>query len=306
MARRPSTPESTLKMYDSYLRSTRNITEATRHFYRGHTQIVMNMLLNGGREWRPWAVKEEDVVWLIDEIQSKGLAVATLRNYISGLTSLTRFYGNSVVSKMRIRYPHDARPNVRWISDDKARELALLRSDPMTDLIIHCGLCLGMRRIEILRLTPESFLGDRVRIHGKGPVGGKTRFMPYHPATPGIVATYMTYRRSLIDQAAERSGNVEIPPDLLLHYRGRRLGTYDKVKATAINNRVTAAGNKVGIERLANHMLRRTFGRTMWRDGVKIETISAMLGHDSIEQTLEYIGANIDDMQSAMDMFSLG
>lgn len=61
-----------------------------------------------------------------------------------------------------------------------------------------------------------------------------------------------------------------------------------------------------GHTQIVMNMLRRTFGRTMWRDGVKIETISAMLGHDSIEQTLEYIGANIDDMQSAMDMFSLG
>lgn len=305
MARRPYTPESSLKLYEAHLEKTRSITEATRHFYRGHAKIALNMLVAGGREWRPWLVQKEDVVWLIEEIRRKELAVATLRNYISGLTSLTLFYDNNVISKMRIRYPHDARPNVKWISDEKARELASLRTDPMTDLIVHCELCLGMRRVEVLRLTPESFLGDRVRIQGKGPVGGKTRFMPYHPSTSDILATYNNHRRSVIDQAKGRSHFVEVPPDLLIYYRYGRLRAYDQVKATAINNRVAAVGKKVGIENLANHMMRRTFGRTMWRDGVKIETISAMLGHDSIEQTLEYIGANIDDMQSAMQIFSL-
>ena len=86
---------------------------------------------------------------------------------------------------------------------------------------------------------------------------------------------------------------------------GGILGSYDPIRGTAISNRVTAAGDAAGIDRLSSHMCRRTFGRTLWRDGVKVETVAAMLGHESVDQTLKYIGADLYDMSAAMKQFSL-
>ena len=49
-----------------------------------------------------------------------------------------------------------------------------------------------------------------------------------------------------------------------------------------------------------NHTLRRTFGRQLWKSKVPIETISKILGHESISVTLLYIGVNNDDMSKAV------
>ena len=57
--------------------------------------------------------------------------------------------------------------------------------------------------------------------------------------------------------------------------------------------------------RFFNHTLRRTFGRTMYRSGVEVATISKMMGHESIDQTLKYIGVGLDDMSSAIQAFAL-
>lgn len=43
----------------------------------------------------------------------------------------------------------------------------------------------------------------------------------------------------------------------------------------------------------------------MYRSGVEVATISKMMGHESIDQTLKYIGVGLDDMSSAMQAFAL-
>ena len=43
----------------------------------------------------------------------------------------------------------------------------------------------------------------------------------------------------------------------------------------------------------------------MYRSGVEVATISKMMGHESIDQTLKYIGVDLDDMNNAMQAFAL-
>ena len=40
----------------------------------------------------------------------------------------------------------------------------------------------------------------------------------------------------------------------------------------------------------SNHTLRRTFGRKQWKLGTPIETISEVLGHESVDVTKNYLG----------------
>lgn len=42
----------------------------------------------------------------------------------------------------------------------------------------------------------------------------------------------------------------------------------------------------------------------MYHAGAPIESISKILGHENIVTTLKYLGINLDDMQSAMDLHS--
>ncbi len=72
----------------------------------------------------------------------------------------------------------------------------------------------------------------------------------------------------------------------------------------ALDEMLKPLGEQIGVK-FSNHTLRRTFGRTMYRSSVEVATISKMMGHESIDQTLKYIGVDLDDMCSAMKAFAL-
>ena len=56
-----------------------------------------------------------------------------------------------------------------------------------------------------------------------------------------------------------------------------------------------------GIKFQGHHTLRRTGGRLMWLAGVPIETIASIMGHESTEMTLRYIGVNLSDQTKAFE-----
>lgn len=304
MARRPATPMSSVELMcnDFKKRSTR--ADRTLRFYREELRTVISVLEKGGCNTMPWEITEEDVVWLLDYYQKNGYTVQTRRGYISALRTWTKYYDNAVLVHMRIRWPHDMRPNADWLTYDQAVALMGVTKNPVQDLIIHCELCLGMRRIEVLRLQVDSFNGSYVDILGKGSMGGKPRRMPYHRDTAMVLTRYMRYRENLVSLAIARKPTAEIPNDLLIWTRGSKVSTYS-LKGSGVDAEIKPLGIAIGYPSMSNHTLRRTFGRTMYRSGVPPATISKMLGHESLDQTLKYIGVDLDDMTLAMENFKL-
>ncbi len=275
----------------------------TLRFYRDELSTIIRTLERGGRHTFPWDITEEDVKWLLDDYIKRNLTVSTRRGYISALRTWTEYYDNDVVRRMKIRWPADMRPNVDWITQAQAKELLAIPKTPAQDLVVHCELCLGMRRVEILRLRPDSFRGSHVEILGKGSQGGKPRSMPYHRDTDRVVDRYLRYRKALIETVRMQRPSAVVPESLMIWARGSKLHEYG-VKGSGIDEMLKPLGEEIGV-RFSNHTLRRTFGRTMYRSGVEVATISKMMGHESIDQTLKYIGVDLDDMNSAMQTFSL-
>lgn len=76
------------------------------------------------------------------------------------------------------------RPDVDWLT---------LPMSPVQQLIVHCELCLGMRRVEVLWLKTDSFVGDYVDILGKGHQSGKPRRIPYHYDIAAVLDRYMRW-----------------------------------------------------------------------------------------------------------------
>lgn len=304
MTRLPSTPESSIDaMCRAFMRGSVRSPRTIR-FYRETCRIVANVLREGGRPALPWKIGEEDVVWLLRDLSARGLAVQTRKGYFSALRTWLRFYDNRSVDGMEVRWPADARPNVDWLTLDQARDLLAAPKTPTEALVVHCELCLGMRRVEVLRLKPSSFSGGFVEILGKGPQGGKPRRMPYHRDTAAVLAAYLRHRASLVETARAACPGEPVPDDLLVWSRGPRLCAYAG-KGTGIDRMLKGLGARIGVPTVSNHTLRRTFGRTMFRSGVEPAVIAKMLGHSSIEQTLRYIGVDGDDMDAAMKIFKL-
>lgn len=303
MPRRPATPESSLEnmLRDFKARSCRS--PRTLRFYREECSTLIKVLREGERHVMPWEIEESDVTWLLKHYREQGLTVSTRRGYISALRTWTEYYGNYTVKEMKLRWPADMRPNVDWITQDQAVALLRLPKTPTQDLVVHCELCLGMRRIEVLRLKTDSFRGTYVEILGKGSMGGKPRLMPYHRNTEEIYRRYMNYRDALVALTRAKRPTCEVPDALLIWARGSRLYEYAE-KGSGIDEMLKPLGKELGVH-FGNHTLRRTFGRTMYRSGVEVATISKMMGHESIEMTLKYIGVELDDMSNAMDCFAL-
>lgn len=291
------------KMIDG-LRRQSNLKERSLTHYRQSCGTVFRAMDRAGRNTLPNTITEDDVRWLLDYMRGRNLTVMTSRGYYAALRRYLRFYGNTAADSIKIMWPDDARPNVDWLTPAQARDLLELPKDPLDDLIVHCGLCLGMRRVEILRLTPGSFCGTYVDILGKGHGAGKPRRMPYHRNTQAVLTRYLSYRKAMIDLVLAAKPSATVPDALVIWVRGHEIHTFGE-KGTGIDARLKKMAAGIGYPDLSSHTLRRTFGRAMFHSGIAPATIAKMMGHSSIEQTLRYIGVDMDDMTDAMRSFIL-
>ena len=92
-----------------------------------------------------------------------------------------------------------------------------------------------------------------------------------------------------------------MPDEIMVYALNGRLGAY---KETAIDRMVKSATARAGLgpQEVSNHVLRRTGARIMKLSGTPTITITHVLGHRDEEQTLRYIGWNVDDMAAGMEL----
>lgn len=283
------------------------VQERSAIAYKGNLQGCFKRLRVAGYDCLPYDLDENAINYLIKAMRRDNLTIKTQKNYINALRGYLEYFNNRVFDNYPIRWPHDTRPSVRWLTQNESIMLAShIFDDEITNIMIHCELCLGMRRIEVLRLKPEDF-GDRyVKISGKGKIMPKIRYLPIHRDTKSRLDRYMSWRDEQIAIAKKRRPvSTIVPDDLIIWRKFYTLGTFEPFGAESLNKRLRRAGEEVGIERLSHHMLRRSFGRALWLSGVKLETISMMMGHESVDQTIKYIGVNMSDMDAAMEKFIL-
>jgi site-specific recombinase XerD len=87
-------------------------------------------------------------------------------------------------------------------------------------------------------------------------------------------------------------------PALFLTRRGDRLAVRS---ARAV---VNAVGQAAGLP-AHPHLLRHTFGTVLVRSGVDIATVADLMGHSDINTTRGYARPTADDMDSAVEKFSV-
>ena len=56
------------------------------------------------------------------------------------------------------------------------------------------------------------------------------------------------------------------------------------------------------INQLSPHSLRKTFGRSLWENGVKPEIIQKLFGHQNLNTTMIYLDLQSEDILSAYDL----
>lgn len=266
---------------------------------REHTTIIIDRYL-----WDRslYDFTPEDVKQFANNLVSNKLAISTQKSYIFALRQLLRFIGNKA-SETKVTFQADIRPCVDWLTPEQAQKVLDTQLPSNERLAVILALCMGLRKVEIIRLRLQDIDYNRecINVIGKGRAGGKLRLVPFHARFKPALKDYLEYRAGLVNRSIW-----DAPDNLMIWYdrADRSTKPYNSVKASGMDCLIRRASVTCGVH-FSAHTLRRTFGRLMWLSGVPVVVIARMLGHSSTEQTIQYIGANLDDMAGAMRVFSL-
>lgn len=275
----------------------------TVSFYVETVHAVLRILEEGGRSTSPTEIDHDDVRYLLDFFIANDFAMQTRKGYISALRKYCRTYGSPLVSSWpKARLPPDTRPCVDWLTPDQSRTLlSYPELTPLQKLVVHMELCLGLRHVEVIRVMIMDIDDSEriIRIRGKGPAGGKPRIVPFSYKTGEVLDEWIQTRTDLVRKCMERSEHTTIPDNLIVWYKAGKLHAYSE-EGYGLDKMVSLPlSDKLGFH-FSNHTLRRTFGRELYRNGIPVATIAKILGHESTEVTLKYIGIDLDDMRNAM------
>lgn len=219
---------------------------------------------------------EPDTVWSF-LAGFEGLSYSHQRTTASILRTYLTAHGNTCMHRMKLRFRGTGRTRVDWLTPEETEQVFRTPMMPREMLLIGAGLLQGMRRIETLRMTvrdaKEALQMQNLRIKGKG---HKERSMPLHEDFAVILQSFMAW--------ADHETEAETV-----------LGIQRTMSEKVLRQFCTRFGR-----RFTYHTLRRTFGRNLWLNGEKLETISELLGHSSVDMTRVYLGLNLTDMRKAL------
>jgi len=296
----PTTYESTVtdwrrRMADDHL------APRTISFYVETMHAVAQILKDNNRPVLPREITAKDVEFLLDYLAANNYAIQTRKGYLATIRKFCDTYQNTLTLK-KPRFPHDNRPRVDWLDSEQAKRLLSCPKSTVQTTVIHLELCLGLRHVEVIRLRADdiNYKDEYITVLGKGPSGGKPRLIPFASDTRAVLEAQERHRRDQIDMALSKYPKTTIvPPNLVLWLRGGKLHSYSE-EGYGLDKIVTLPLSDVVGFHFSNHTLRRTFGRALYRSGVEVAVIAKILGHESTDVTLRYIGVDLDDMTKAM------
>lgn len=277
------------------LKSKQRRSEQTIKDYRWLLRKTLHQMKEGGREMNPKWWTEDDVNWIRDHAYAH-LEPGVARRQFSILADFANFCGNTVIRDMHMEWPRDRRIHVDWLTPQEAIKVMEV-TEGIERIVIHLQLCLGLRRVEVLRMKISDIKLGYVNILGKGKMGGKRRTSPFHRDTAAELEHYFRIRDHEIAKARTKNPAVPVPDSLLIYERAGQLHAY---KRSFVDKLIARVAVRIGTK-FTNHTLRRTFGRLLWLAGVPLETIKEILGHEDTKTTILYLGLNMDDKSDAMN-----
>jgi integrase len=195
----------------------------------------------------------------------------------------------TAIKSRRIRLPHASRSRVRWCSEETIADIRASCQADVEYVAVVLASELGLRRGEIARLRVGDISGDMIIVRGKG-----QKILPI-PLTPSVAATlesWMVIRKEMVLSTHP----MHVPNEVLIYKHGAELRPYQPASIYEIVSRV---GQRMKM-RLSTHDLRRSCGRELYRATRDLLAVHALLRHESLDQTRDYIGADLEDARRAM------
>jgi len=222
------------------------------------------------------AITREDVTGFQIFLMSKGIAPATVRGYVTTLGSFLSWSqerGYLVENPAKgLSLPSRKKKEVRWLEQDRVKELLKAVSGCPLEGPVLTILWLGVRRGEMISLEwrDVNFEADIVRIRGT-----KSQNAFREVRLPPVLAKYF--------KSIERSEGF---PNVLLNTNGEpwnKDSLNSSIRRFQMSKRVSFHWNF--------QMLRATYGSLLVQQGIPIAHVSLSLGHSDVRITQDwYIG----------------
>ena len=262
--------------------------KSTRRAYENALQDFMSF--TGIREPGEFRVvtRSHVIAWR-DDLVVRALSGMTIRHRLAALSSLFEHLceSNAVTHnpvKGVKRPPVESyEGKTPALGDHQAR--ALLEAPDGISLkgkrdraILATLLYHALRREELCKLTVKDFRHERrgvvhLKVSGKG---GKTRYVPLHPAASGLILDYL-----------EADGRALEATGALFRAVGRAKGSVKAITADAIYKIVRGYSAKLGFE-IGAHALRATAATNALDHQADIAKVQEWLGHANIATTRIY------------------
>jgi integrase len=245
--------------------------------------------------------------WRPATAEQSGLAARTRAYNVTLLNGVLKAYGNLTIENAHLVFPKSDVRRRDYLKPEAARRLldAGERRGIEPHSMIAFEMLMGLRRCEVLRIrTVDLDLGlnpDELVVHGslKGQQGEKIRRVQWHDEVRRVIPELLSHREVV------RSGYTGADSGFVyVHRRGGVLRVWSK--SFSDRKWMIPAFDDAGVKHPdgLNHVLRRTFGRTLWDNGVKIEAIAYLMGHSDTRVTIRYLGLDQRDGRASMDVLN--
>lgn len=179
-----------------------------------------------------------------------------------------------------IRNRDDVRLMMEWLT----LHSAIKESDRQRNLMLFlAGVNLGFRIGDIVKLKVKHVKGWHVQI-----VDEKTD----KPTKRKMPKKFKVAMRKYIEDKKDE--------DYLFPSRN---GKHQHIKPNTAYKIIKRAAEEVGLENIATHSMRKTFGLFMYEQTKDVALIMDLLNHSSQSISLRYIGKNQDSQDRAMTKF---
>ena len=251
---------------------------------RYYDSTIRNVIAVIGKEIKH--VTTDDLRLYLDDYQSKSnVSKVTIDNVRRILSSFFSWLEDEdYISKSPVRRIHKVKTckTVKETYSDEALELMRDNSECIRDLaIIDLLASTGMRVGELVRLNRSDidFEGRECIVLGKG---NKQRKVYFDARAKIHIQNYLDSR---IDENEALFVSLQKP--------------YDRLQISGVEIRLRELGRRLNINRVHPHKFRRTLATVAIDKGMPIEQVQQLLGHQSVDTTLQYAMVNQANVKSS-------
>ena len=187
-----------------------------------------------------------------------------------------------------IRNREDIELFIQYMFEESAESEALrIRNG----ILVTIGLNAGFRIGDIVRLQRKHILGWHIDFYDQ-----KTDKHTRRKMTKPLKERLMEYVKDMkpndyLFPSRENKGN------------GKNKKRHQHISTNTAYKVIKKAADQLGLENIATHSLRKTFGRAIYEQQKDVAIVMGMLNHSSQSITLRYIGKNQDSQDKAIAKF---